>query len=183
MTTIVAPLAVGAAVREARVAAGLSVAALAERAGVSRAMIAKIEREEAQPTAALLGRLSGGLGISLSALVARAERGGSPLARAGDQPVWVDPATGYSRRALSPQPRDRLELVEVELPADTAIGYPAEASLASQQQVWVLEGELCVREDETEHRLHAGDCLALTPATAREYLTDEGCRYLVALAR
>ena len=176
-------LAVGAALREAREAAGLSVAALAARAGVSRAMIAKIEREEAQPTAALLGRLSGGLGISLSALVARAERGGSPLVRACDQPVWVDPATGYRRRALSPQPGDRLELVEVELPPGTAIGYPPEASLAAHQQVWVLDGELRVRENETRHVLTAGDCVALTPSTAREYATDGGCRYLVALAR
>jgi transcriptional regulator with XRE-family HTH domain len=183
MSTIVAPLAVGTALREARGQAGLSVAALAERAGVSRAMIAKIEREEAQPTAALLGRLSGGLGISLSALVARAERAGAPVVRAADQPVWVDPATGYVRRALSPAPRDRLELVEVELPPATAIGYPPEASLAAHQQVWVLEGVLRVRENDTEHRLEAGDCLALTPVTEREYATEEGCRYLVALAR
>jgi transcriptional regulator with XRE-family HTH domain len=183
MTTIVAPLAVGAALRQAREDAGLSVAALAERAGVSRAMIAKVEREEAQPTAALLGRLSGGLGISLSALVARAERGGSPLARLADQPVWIDPATGYRRRALSPQPGDRLELIEVELPAGAAIGYPPEASQAAHQQVWVLDGELRVRENDTEHRLAMGDCLALMPATAREYATDKGCRYMVALAR
>jgi quercetin dioxygenase-like cupin family protein len=146
-------------------------------------MITKIEREEAQPTAALLGRLSGGLGISLSSLVARAERAGSPVARAAEQPVWTDPATGYRRRALSPQPGDRLELVEVELPPGTAIGYPREATFVSHQQVWVLQGELCVRENETQHRLSAGDCVALAPATAREYATDDGCRYLVALAR
>src|SRR4051812_28665105 len=62
-----------AAVRDARAAQGLSGAALAERSGVSRAMIAKIEREEAQPTAALLGRLSAALGMTLSELIARAE--------------------------------------------------------------------------------------------------------------
>ena len=50
--------ALAAAVHAAREAQGLSTSALAERSGVSRAMIAKIERAEAQPTAALLGRLS-----------------------------------------------------------------------------------------------------------------------------
>ena len=45
VSTKLTVLAVGAAVREARAAAGLSVAALAERSGVSRAMIAKIESE------------------------------------------------------------------------------------------------------------------------------------------
>jgi transcriptional regulator with XRE-family HTH domain len=183
MSTIVTVLAVGAAVREAREVAGLSVAALAERSGVSRAMIAKIEREEAQPTAALLGRLSGGLGLSLSALVARAESAEYPVTHAGDQPLWVDPATGYRRRALSPQPGGALELIEIELPAGAVVGYPPQAALTPHEQVWVLEGELRVRENDTQHELSTGDCLALTRGTAREYATDRGCRYLVAQAR
>lgn len=176
-------LAVGAAVREAREAAGLSVADLAKRSGVSRAMIAKVERAEAQPTAVLLGRLSGALGLALSALVARAERGDAPVARAAEQPLWVDPATGYRRRVLSPRPGGRLELLEIELPAGAAVGYPSQAALAGDQQIWVLEGELRVREDDREHRLAPGDCLALAPGTAREYRTEAGCRYLVAYAR
>jgi transcriptional regulator with XRE-family HTH domain len=183
MSTIVTSLAVGEAVREAREAAGLSVARLAKRSGVSRAMIAKIEREEAQPTAVLLGRLSGALGTSLSALVARAERTGRQVARSGDQPVWVDPVTGYRRRVLSPEPNGRLELIEVELPAGAVIGYPREASLAARQQVWIIDGELRVLEDGVEHQLKTGDCLSLAPGTAREYGTRSGCRYLVVLAR
>jgi len=43
-----------ATLHEARLARDLSVNALAERAGVSRAMIGKIERGAAQPTAVLL---------------------------------------------------------------------------------------------------------------------------------
>src|SRR4029453_4302535 len=58
-----------ATVQAARVAQDLSVNALAERSGVSRAMIGKIERGEAQPTAVLLGRLSGALRKTLSYLV------------------------------------------------------------------------------------------------------------------
>ena len=56
--------------REAR---AWSLAGLAERSGVSKAMISKIERGEASPTAALLGRLSGACGLSMSTLLARAE--------------------------------------------------------------------------------------------------------------
>jgi transcriptional regulator with XRE-family HTH domain len=170
-------------VSDARQEAGLSVAALAERSGVSRAMIAKIERGEAQPTAVLLGRLSGALGISLSMLVARAEQGDSPLAPRDEQSVWVDPATGYVRRRLSPSPAGRLELVEIELPPRVSVGYPREAALGADQQLWLLEGELLVREEGVEHRLSPGDCLALAPGMAREYRTEQGCRYLVAYAR
>src|SRR5919202_1401460 len=95
--------------------------------GVSRAMIAKIERAEAQPTAALLGRLSGALGITLSELIARAEHSDRRLARAADQPAWIDPDTGYTRRALSPASGGPLELVEVELPAGAQVSYPPDA--------------------------------------------------------
>src|SRR3954463_13138678 len=101
------------AVHTARLGGGLSTSALAERSGVSRAMIAKIERAEAKPTAALLGRLSAALGLTLSELGARAERGHGRLARAGEQPTWTDPETGYRRRALSPLSGGPLELVEV----------------------------------------------------------------------
>src|ERR1700751_4698991 len=90
------------AVQAARVARGLSANALAERSGVSRAMIAKIERGEAQPTAALLGRLSAALGLTLSELFARTEGQTPRLARFEDQTVWVDPQTGYRRRSVSP---------------------------------------------------------------------------------
>src|ERR1700712_2155847 len=105
-----------ATVHAARLARELSASALAERSGVSRAMIAKVERAEAQPTAALLGRLSAALGLSLSELIARAEHQDERLARAEDQPTWTDPETGYTRRALSPVSGGPLELVEVELP-------------------------------------------------------------------
>ena len=52
--------------REAR---GWPVAELAERSGVSRAMISKIERGEVKPTASLLGKLSTGSQLATVALV------------------------------------------------------------------------------------------------------------------
>lgn len=91
----------------ARLARELSVSALAERSGVSRAMISKIERGEAQPTDALLGRLSAALGMTLSELIAHAEGDDRRLLRAADQPTWIDPDSGYRRRAVSRLPAGR----------------------------------------------------------------------------
>ena len=67
-------------VRATRERRGLSVAALAQRSGVSRAMIAKIERGDAQPTAILLARLSAAFDMTLSELIA-ARRGRRPPPR------------------------------------------------------------------------------------------------------
>jgi transcriptional regulator with XRE-family HTH domain len=163
----------------------LSVNALAERSGVSRAMIGKVERSEAQPTAALLGRLSAALGMTLSELVARAEGGERRLARVAQQPTWTDPETGYRRRAVSPVSGGPLELVEVELPAGAEVSFGADTYAFRHQQIWVLEGLLVFREGATEHELAAGDCLQLGPPSPCTYAngTREPVRYLVALSK
>ena len=177
--------ALAAAVLGAREAQGLSTSALAERSGVSRAMIAKIERAEAQPTAALLGRLSGALGLTLSELIARAEHAESRLARAAEQPVWTDPDSGYTRRAISPAAGGPLELVEVTLPAGAEVAYPADTYAFIHQQLWVLSGTLRFVEGATVHELAEGDCLQLGPPVDCVFINParRACRYLVALTR
>jgi transcriptional regulator with XRE-family HTH domain len=174
-----------ATLRAVRLARELSASALAERSGVSRAMIGKIERGEVQPTAVLLGRLSAALCMTLSELVARAEGGHQGLVRAADQPTWTDPASGYRRRAVSPVSGGPLELVEVELPAGAQISYPADAYTFIHQQIWVLRGRLRFCEGETEHELNVGDCLQLGPPAPCSFInpTRETCRYLVALTK
>jgi transcriptional regulator with XRE-family HTH domain len=177
-----------ATLHAARLDRELSASALAERSGVSRAMISKIEHGEAQPTAALLGRLSAALGMTLSELVTRAE-GDSPdgrrLVRAADQPTWTDPGTGYRRRAVSPAAGAPLELVEVDLPAGAVVSYPADSYTFIHQQIWMLEGHLRFREGGTEHELDAGDCLQLGAPQPCSFINParEPCRYLVALTR
>jgi transcriptional regulator with XRE-family HTH domain len=140
-------------IRDERERHGLSVAALAQRSGVSRAMIAKVERGEAQPTAVLLARLAEAFGLSLSELIAAAETESRRLARREDQVVWTDPETGFRRRILSPVPGGPLELSEIELPPHAEVAYPAGSYPVRHQQVYVLAGVLEVTEGSTAQRL------------------------------
>ncbi|ALG10102.1 helix-turn-helix domain-containing protein [Kibdelosporangium phytohabitans] len=171
--------------RAAREARDLSANALATRSGVSRAMIAKIERGETQPTAVLLGKLAAALGMTLSSLIARAEATTSRLRRAADQPVWTDPETGYRRRAVSPDAGGPLELVEVELPAGAVVSYPAELYTYKHQQIWVLSGQLRFREGDVDHDLGPGDCLQMGPPEPSSFINPatETCRYLVIISK
>jgi len=164
---------------------GWSVSDLAERSGVSRAMISKVERGEASPTAALLGKLSGAFSLTLSTLLARAEASGGRLRRAAEQPAWQDPGSGYVRRALSPSNDGALELIEAVLPPGAELSYPASAYTFIRQQIWLLEGVLEFREGDQVHELHPGDCLELGPPTDCAFAnrSPAPCRYLVALAR
>ena len=61
---------IGGRVREGRVSLGWTLDALAERSGVSRRMVVKVEQGETNPSVTTLLLLSSALGIGLPALVA-----------------------------------------------------------------------------------------------------------------
>jgi len=173
--------------RTERGARGWTLAELATRSGVSRAMLSKIERCEASPTAALLGRLSAAFGLTMSQLFARIEdQWGAQVARADQQPIWRDPATGFQRRSLSPPGTVPLELVWGEMPPGAEITYPA-ASLAfiADQQLVVISGELTIVLGVANHVLAAGDCLRFGPPTDVTYRNPGAarCRYVIAVLR
>jgi transcriptional regulator with XRE-family HTH domain len=177
--------AIATTLQTARQTRGLSGGALADRSGVSRAMISKIERGETQPTAVLLSRLAAALGMTLSELVARAEQDQKRLARRAEQPVWTDPETGYVRRAVSPVAGGPLELVEVSLPPGAVVAQPASAYALAHHQIWVLDGRLTFREGDVSHDLRPGDCLQLGAPQPCAYVNagEVACRYLVVLGR
>jgi len=164
---------------------GWSLDELARRAGVSKAMLSKLERCEASPTATLLGRISGALGMTISTLLADADTAGARLVRHADQPTWRDPATGYLRRQVSPLSDLPLQLVEVELPAGARVGYPAAAFAFIRQAIWVLAGTLEFIEGDRTHRLQRGDCLELGPAADCTFANPgrATCRYLVTVVK
>lgn len=165
---------------------GLSLAQLAARSGVSRAMISRIERREASPTAALLGRLCAGLGITLSGLMAAAEGQGTVLLRAAQQPVWHDPATGFRRRAVTPAGTGSpVEIVDATLPPGARIAYPALPQQAYDQHILGLAGCLTFASGTERFEIRAGDCLhcALDRPHGFANEGDEPCRYLVIIAK
>jgi transcriptional regulator with XRE-family HTH domain len=178
-----------ARLRGLRAERGLTLDALAERAGVSRSMISLVERGESSPTAAVLGRLAAGLGVTIASLFAdEARADASPLARRADQVAWRDPETGYVRRNLSPPGfPSPVELVEVVLPPGARVAYDsagAPGAIGISQQLWVLEGELELSAGEAAHHLDVGDCLAMRVGgpTVFRNPTDHATRYVVALA-
>ena len=172
-------------IRGERTARGWSLDDLAGRAGVSKAMLSKIERAEASPTATTLSRIATAYGLTLAGLFDGAGEAGPRLVRAADQPLWRDPKTSYLRRQVFLSRSNPLELVEVELPAGQEVGFPASAYVLVQQVVWNLTNRLTVLEGATRHELVAGDRLELGPPSDVVFRneTAQACRYLVALVR
>jgi transcriptional regulator with XRE-family HTH domain len=164
---------------------GWSLAELAERSGVSKATISKIERAEVSPTSVVLVRLATAFDLTLAGLMLRAEGQGERLSRAAQQPVWRDPETGYLRKQVFSRPDHPVELVRVELPAKQRVTLPASSYAHIRQLVWVQSGSLVITEGGDRHVLASGDCLGFgSPAeTTFANETSANCVYVVALAR
>jgi transcriptional regulator with XRE-family HTH domain len=163
---------------------------LADRSGVSRSMISLIERGEASPTAVVLDKLAAGLGVVLSSLFesepASPTKPAGPLARAKDQPEWKDPASGYVRRNVTPSGAGQpMRIVEVRFPAGARVAFDNEGKDASVcQQVWLLEGRMELTVGRQQHKLQAGDCLAmrLDEPVMFHNPTRKPARYVVVIA-
>jgi transcriptional regulator with XRE-family HTH domain len=171
--------------RELRDAQGFSLAALAERSGVSKSNISLIERGESSATATVLDKLSAALGVTVASLFEQsAGDAPSPVARVQDQPVWTDPGSGYVRRNLSPAVYSPIQLVEVSFPAGQRVAYETSTrDVDVHQQVWIIEGAMDVTVGESTWTLATGDCLAmrLDQPIAYHNPADKPARYLVSL--
>ena len=175
-----------ARLRTERETRGWSLAELAERSDVSKAMISRVERGESSPTAALLGRLSGALGLTVSQLLARAEGTSGRLARAAEQQAWRDPETGFVRRAMTPHGAPTpVELVYGDLPPGARIEYPAASYTFIDQQIVLLAGKLRFTQGDASYEMEPGDCLHLGPPADSSFHNPgpEPCRYIVVVMR
>jgi transcriptional regulator with XRE-family HTH domain len=154
---------IGQRIRALRAERDLTLDGLARVAEVSRAMLSRVERGESSPTAQLLARICGGLGVTLSVLFAEADAARpSPLARLPDQPVWRDPGTGYRRRHVSPRGTgSAVDIAEIAFPPDAIVAFDNQRLPHSDQHVWVLDGTLDLSLGDETVRLETGDCLMM----------------------
>jgi transcriptional regulator with XRE-family HTH domain len=172
--------------RDLRAAAGLSLDALAQKSGVSRSNISLIERGQSSPTAVVLDKLSGALGVSVASLFEAAEvpAAPSPLVRVADQPVWSDPASGYVRRNVSPPGVSPLQLVDVIFPPGQRVAFEtSERDADIHQLVWMIDGSMHIAHGDAQWQLHPGDCLAVKLDAPIRFHNPgtRPARYLVAL--
>src|ERR1700731_5329410 len=167
-----------------RDARGWSLADLAERSGVAKATISKIERGDASPTAVVLVRLAGAFDLTLAGLLLRAE-GKGRLTRATEQTIWRDPATGYLRKQVFGRPDHPVEIIRVELPAGQQVVLPASSYVHIRQAIWLQAGQLVIIEAGERRELGTGDCLGFGPPSEVTFANETAawCIYIVVLAR
>ncbi len=156
------PTLIGARLAQRRGTLALKLDELAERSGVSRAMISRVERGEVNASAAILDRLCGGLGMTLSQLFSR--EAASPLMRRADQPSFIDPVSGYVRRDVAPGGTGSpVHIVEVEFPPGAEVTLEKSRYRVIEQHVWLLAGAMEITLPTGTYSLTPGDCLHMSP--------------------
>lgn len=163
---------------------GWSLEVLAERSGVSRATLSRLEKAEVSPTASVLGKLCAAYRLTLTRLIAMVEPDFAPLVRRDQRQVWTDPETGFNRRLVSP-PSDALaaEVLECEIPADTRIAYDKPSKPGLEHHIVMLGGCLQMTVDGQSYRLETGDCLRyrLFGPSVFETTAGAAARYLLVM--
>ncbi|MEP0520728.1 MAG: helix-turn-helix domain-containing protein [Hyphomicrobiales bacterium] len=153
---------------------------LAAKSDVSRATLSRIEKDDVSPTAHVLGKLCAAYGMTLSRLIALAEVDFVPILKRADQSVWVDAASGFHRRSVSP-PSNSLagEVLECTLSPECFIEYPSPPTSGLEHHLILLEGELDVEIEGIRHALQVGDCLRYKLYGCSSFRThrDIGARY------
>jgi transcriptional regulator with XRE-family HTH domain len=162
----------GARVRHRRHQAGLTLETFAERSGVSRAALSKIERGERNPGLAVAVRIADALGASLSELLGQQEVPEVQVLRGRSPAAITDKDTGVVRESLFPT-MDGVEMVRYTLSARSQAGPFHPHNPGSREVFTIVEGSVRVRAGTHEVSLDKGDLAAL-PGDVTHTLTNLG---------
>lgn len=159
---------IGRVVRTYRTAQDLSQSELARLTGLSKTILAKIERGDGNPSIETLQRVARGLSVPLGALLAEDQaprvrripaRSGDALGAASGMRAWLVHAEGRDHRS---------ELFELDLPAGTV--QEATGHLPGAEEVVVcVRGRLRVGPVGGEVELGAGDAAWFAADGAHRY--------------
>lgn len=160
---------VGMRVRQYRLAAGLTASDLAGRAGLSPAMISRIESASTSASLTTIDRVAKALAVPIASLFRGADAppsavvvkagGGAPSVRAGSRRGHRYSSLGNLLSASGPS----LEPVIVELNSD-ADDFPLYEH-AGIEFLYMLEGSVLFVHGDDEHVLEAGDSILLDAET------------------
>jgi transcriptional regulator with XRE-family HTH domain len=153
----------GVNIKARRQALGLSLEALSEQSGVSRAMLSDIERGSKSPTVRVVSQIAEGLGCTVSQLLGDSTAEATQmlsLVRRSERRVLLDPQSGVERALLSPDfLRHGIEVLWYTIPPGADTGdFPAHRP-GVEEQLTVIAGRMECRVGAQAVTLETGDSL------------------------
>ncbi len=153
----------GNTVRELRLMHGLTIAEVAERAGISRGMLSKIENAQTATSLETLSRLAQALGVSMSTLFRRYDvpAGGAQLVKKGEGMEVVRRGTKrghtYHLLAYDQGPTKLFEPFLITIDQESEV-FPT-FEHPGTEFIHMLEGLIEYRHGQNTYRLEPGDTL------------------------
>ncbi len=153
----------GSTIRQLRGRHGLTIADVADRAGISRGMLSKIENAQTATSLDTLVQIANALGVTLSHLFGNfgRPRGGAQLVKSGEGMEVVRRGTRnghtYHLLAYDQGPKKTFEpfLISLEDPGEEFSAFEH----AGTEFIYMLEGKLEYRVGEDVYLLESGDSL------------------------
>ena len=173
---------IGARLRAARQAAGLTLAVVAAEAGLTKGFLSRLERDEVSPSVASLVTVCGVLGIGVGQLF---EAPDTSLVRAGEAPPINFGGSGLREYLLTAGSQRQLQVIR-SLVEPGGGGGPELYSLACEAEfVYVVSGELRLLLSGDPVDLGAGDAFTMPGSTPHTWLNpsrDTGTEVLWVLS-
>lgn len=174
--------------RARRLELELSLEELAERCGVSRAMLSDVERGLKNPSIRVVCQIAEALGCSVSQLIGettQATSEGSQVLRRTERQVLIDARSGVARHLLSPGlVRRGIELVWYSIPPGESTGVFPPHQPGTEENITVVEGILECKLQEEIVTLSADDSIFFQADVPHEFrnVGSEVCHYFLVIA-
>ncbi|CAL8477087.1 XRE family transcriptional regulator [Caballeronia sp. S22] len=170
--------AVAARLKEYRKQQKLTLDALSRRSGVSKGMLVEIENCAANPSIAILCKISAALGVSVADIVNVASSPAVHLVEKQDIPtLWTGPKGGSARLLAGTSGPNMIELWRWEMqPGETfeSTGHPE----GTYELLHVEQGQLRIAVKDTELLIPAG-CSAVARTDVPHQYANEGKSKLI----
>jgi transcriptional regulator with XRE-family HTH domain len=158
---------IGARLRAARQAAGLTLAAVAEEAGLTKGFLSRLERDEVSPSVASLVTVCGVLGIGVGQLFQAPE---TSLVRAGDAPPINFGGQGLREYLLTAGSQRQLQVIRSVVEPGGGGGPELYALDCEAEFVYVVAGELRLVLPGDTVDLAVGDAFTMPGATPHTWV-------------
>ncbi|MEX5719422.1 cupin domain-containing protein [Geodermatophilus maliterrae] len=158
---------VGARLRAARQAAGRTLTAVAEQAGLTKGFLSRLERDEVSPSVATLVTLCGVLGIAVGRLF---ESPATALVRAAEAPPIDFGGQGVREVLLTAGARRELQVIRSVVEPGGGGGDELYSLACDAEFVHVLRGRLRLLLPGEVVDLDEGDALTMPGATPHTWL-------------
>jgi transcriptional regulator with XRE-family HTH domain len=159
---------IGENLKRLRTEKGLSLDAVAKLSGVSKSMLGQIERGEVNPTISTVWRIAGGLKVSFTSLVTRAQDDSEIVARSEIEPLVEDGGKVRNHPVFPFDAERGFEMYYVEFDPGGYLQADGH-TVGTQEYITLHSGRLAVRVAEEEHLLGRGDSIRFKADAPHSY--------------